>query len=95
MLAQAVPVPPNLEMDKGCLVLMVGALQPRQGLTVCLGVRVQARDSESRHMVVNSANGDLSPLITSDRETLYFNSDRPGGLGGQDLYVTTRTREKR
>jgi hypothetical protein len=35
MLAQAVPVPPNLEMDKGCLVLMMGALQPWRAGFVC------------------------------------------------------------
>lgn len=47
---------------------------------------------ENLGIVVNSAAGDFNPFITSDRETLYFNSDRAGGSGGQDLYVTTRTK---
>jgi len=39
---------------------------------------------------VNSAFGDLQAYIAADRETLYFASSRPGGLGALDLYVTTR-----
>jgi Tol biopolymer transport system component len=42
---------------------------------------------------VNSAASDMHPYIASDRRTLYFASNRAGGLGGQDLYVTTRTRQ--
>jgi hypothetical protein len=30
------------------------------------------------------------PALSSDGTTLYFYSDRPGGLGGRDLYVSTR-----
>lgn len=36
---------------------------------------------------------DQRPYIASDRVTLYFASDRPGGLGGLDLYVTTRSKD--
>jgi len=43
--------------------------------------------------VVNSSANDIHPYIASDRRTLYFASNRTGGLGGQDLYVTTRTRQ--
>jgi hypothetical protein len=31
-----------------------------------------------------------SPSLSWDGTTLYFWSDRPGGIGGQDLYVSTR-----
>jgi Tol biopolymer transport system component len=41
---------------------------------------------------VNTASGDQNPYLSSDRLTLLFTSDRPGGLGGSDLYVTTRTK---
>ena len=34
---------------------------------------------------VNSAGRDFNPHITSDRETLFFMSNRPGGLGGQEF----------
>ena len=40
--------------------------------------------------VVNSVGGDFDPHLSSDRQTLYFMSNRTGGFGGQDLYVTTR-----
>ena len=30
------------------------------------------------------------PALSWDGTTLYFYSDRPGGFGGLDLYVTTR-----
>jgi hypothetical protein len=45
---------------------------------------------------VNSVDLDFDPHISSDRETLYFTSTRTGGgaLGGQDLWVTTRTKGK-
>jgi hypothetical protein len=42
--------------------------------------------------VVNSLFVDGQPSLSSDRKTLYFFSNRPGGLGGNDLYVTTRTK---
>jgi len=42
---------------------------------------------------VNTAFGDFQPYIASDRETLYFGSARPGGLGGQDIWVTTRSKQ--
>jgi Tol biopolymer transport system component len=44
--------------------------------------------------LVNSVAEDLWPDIASDRETLYFMSNRAGGFGVFDLYVTTRTKKK-
>ena len=37
--------------------------------------------------------GDQRPYVASDRKTLYFASDRQGGSGGLDLYVSTRERD--
>ena len=42
--------------------------------------------------LVNTAYEDVQAYLASDRQTLYFTSNRPGGLGGFDLYVTTRMR---
>jgi WD40-like Beta Propeller Repeat len=42
--------------------------------------------------VVNSAAVEQQPFIAADRETLYFQSNRPGGFGSFDIYVTTRTK---
>lgn len=44
-----------------------------------------------------SVNGDNSwesqPSITSDGKTLYFVSDRPGGSGGYDIYLTHKNED--
>ncbi len=39
---------------------------------------------------VNSASMDGSPSLTTDGHWLYFHSDRPGGCGEVDLYVSHR-----
>ena len=41
---------------------------------------------------VNSPQDDQQAYLSSDRQTLFFASGRPGGLGDSDLWVTTRTR---
>ena len=40
--------------------------------------------------VVNSASNELTPYLSSDRRLLFLASDRPGGVGAVDLYVTWR-----
>lgn len=42
--------------------------------------------------VLNSTFNDNFPSVSSDRETLFFSSDRPGGSGGADIYIATRPR---
>jgi len=39
---------------------------------------------------VNRPYDDAEPSISFDGQTLFFDSDRPGGLGDFDLYMTTR-----
>jgi hypothetical protein len=41
---------------------------------------------------LNSELVDVQPYISSDRETLFFASNRPGNLGMIDLYMSTRTK---
>jgi len=41
---------------------------------------------------VNSTSSDQQPHLAADRITLYFTSNRPGGVGLQDLYLATRTK---
>jgi OOP family OmpA-OmpF porin len=43
---------------------------------------------------VNSTSADQGAYISADGQTLFFTSNRPGGFGGFDLYVTTRTRNR-
>lgn len=33
---------------------------------------------------------EMTPYVASDGETLYFSSNRPGGLGSNDIYMTKR-----
>src|SRR6476659_4664369 len=40
--------------------------------------------------VVNSASQDQQPAISRDGLSLYFTSNRPGGFGGFDMYVSQR-----
>ena len=41
---------------------------------------------------INTAFAEQNPYLSSDGMTLFFASDRPGGFGGPDLYMSTRTR---
>lgn len=42
--------------------------------------------------VINSGLSDQGPAISKDGRSLYFTSDRSGGLGGFDMYVSQRAR---
>jgi len=41
--------------------------------------------------VVNTLDDERAPYLSADAQRLYFTSNRPGGFGGNDFYVTTRT----
>ena len=40
---------------------------------------------------INSGFSEGGSALSCDGTTMYFYSTRPGGFGGQDLYVSTRT----
>lgn len=40
---------------------------------------------------VNTASFDQQPSLSSDGRTLVFTSNRPGGFGANDLWISTRT----
>jgi hypothetical protein len=40
---------------------------------------------------VNTVSSDQQPSLSSDGRILLFTSNRPGGLGGNDLWISTRT----
>jgi hypothetical protein len=42
--------------------------------------------------LLNTSAAEAAPALSKDRAALYFNSNRPGGSGGLDLYVTTRAK---
>ena len=43
---------------------------------------------------INSPYWEPSAFISADGNTLYFTSNRPGGYGGRDLYMSKRTMEE-
>ncbi len=43
--------------------------------------------SEARPVSFNSAQNDFDPFFAPDGKAVYFFSNRPGGQGGDDLYV--------
>lgn len=43
---------------------------------------------------VNTEFWESSPSLSPDKNALYFSSDRPGGYGGKDLYVSYRVNGK-
>ena len=40
---------------------------------------------------LNTASDDVTPALSFDGRTLIFGSNRPGGQGGNDLWMSTRT----
>lgn len=40
---------------------------------------------------INTDYWESSPSLSADKNTLYFSSNRPGGFGGKDLYVSFRS----
>jgi WD40-like Beta Propeller Repeat len=39
---------------------------------------------------LNTESNDMYAVLTKDERTIYFSSDRPGGVGGDDLWYATR-----
>lgn len=64
------------------------------GRDIWVSTRETIDDAWSRPVnlgpIINSAVDDLGPAISADGTALYFNSNRGGGIGGEDLYVITR-----
>lgn len=47
-------------------------------------------DPENMGETINSKFADITPFLAADGVTLYFSSDRPGGFGSNDVYMTRR-----
>lgn len=46
--------------------------------------------AENLGSAINTAYWESAPCLSPDKQSLYFASDRPGGYGGTDLYVSHR-----
>jgi serine/threonine protein kinase/Tol biopolymer transport system component len=78
--ANASTIRPNGALDEGDLYVWTReTTHDNWGAPVSLGP------------MVNSSFAELHAGISADGLTLFFTSDRPGGCGDQDLWVTTRT----
>jgi Tol biopolymer transport system component len=40
---------------------------------------------------INDTHNDSAPIISADELTLFFSSDRPGGVGSNDVWMATRS----
>jgi hypothetical protein len=84
---------PSLSPD-GRTLLFAGA-QPFEPERIFVATRGAAERSPFGRATalegVDSGSGDGSPLLSTDELTLYFYSNRPGGLGGRDLWRATRS----
>ncbi len=50
-------------------------------------------DPENLGEVVNGSSWESQPSLSADGRTLYFVSNRPGGVGNRDIWMTTRNEE--
>ncbi|MBL7998078.1 MAG: PD40 domain-containing protein [Candidatus Kapabacteria bacterium] len=50
-------------------------------------------DVQNLGSTINSEAWDSQPSLTSDGSTLYFASDRSGGSGGMDIYMSKRNKD--
>jgi hypothetical protein len=67
----------------------------RGGNDIWTSTRQNAKDTWSTPVnvaSVNTSSSDVTPSLSFDGLTMIFASNRPGGDGGNDLWITTRTR---
>ena len=87
-----------------CLAMAIAACSPEGAVrpddAIALGVSASPPLAAARHSdwsspvnlgpVVNSVSSEQNAQLTKDGLAIYFTSDRPGGFGGLDIWVTRR-----
>jgi outer membrane protein OmpA-like peptidoglycan-associated protein len=72
--------------------MKIAAVMVLSGLIVMAGPLPASSQDEATNLgpVVNGPDSDFGPIVTADGNALYFTSDREGGFGGQDIWVSRR-----
>lgn len=83
----------NISQD-GQLLVLTGCNYP-EGEGSCdlyYSVRTNTGWSEAKNLgsSINTEYWESSPSLSPDKKDLYFSSNRPGGFGGKDIWVTHR-----
>ena len=66
--------------------------RPGQGADIFTSRRTHNKWSKPRRLdAVNSKHDELGPRLSADGRLLLFYSNRPGGIGGYDVWVALRT----
>jgi len=92
--SSAVESGPNISPDGLTLYFTSNRSGGSGNWDIWVTTRADANDSwaepENLGPTVNSAFFDWAPSLSADGLSLYFTSERPGGSGGWDIWVTTR-----
>jgi outer membrane protein OmpA-like peptidoglycan-associated protein len=88
------PITAYLAVDKKTLLLSLynEADNAQEDLYVCFWQpeKKQFSSPKSLGAAINTPHEEITPFLAPDGVTLYFSSNRPGGLGNHDIYMTQR-----
>ena len=87
---------PSIRFD-GLEIVFQSSRPPSAGFDLWVSTRESVTDAWSDPVRINNVNSpqsDAQPYLSGDGMTLYFASDRAGGFGGNDLWVSTRERRR-
>ena len=86
---------PSIRFD-GLEIVFTSTRPTSVGFDLWVSTRESVTDTWSPpvRLNINSLQSDTAPYLSGDGMTLYFTSDRAGGSGGNDLWVSTRERRR-
>ncbi len=83
----------SMSIDKEYMILAMNASNSRGDKDLYLSIKgYKGVYSTPTHLgdVLNSEYREATPFFSQDKKKLYFASNRPGGYGGTDIYVSDR-----
>ncbi len=72
-------------------VTKLGLLMGLVAVAITLSLSGDEQVAKNLGQVVNGKYSDFGPFVSADGKTLYFTSDRPSGIGGQDGWMSHKT----